>query len=559
MKRSGWFALLGIVSFSVLIRTIPLYEYSLWGMDCGEYFYYTHRWIETGGAYLSIDGWAQAYPFFPGMFILGGGFHLLSGIDLMRSMVFIPVVISALSPLFVFLVVHKIMDDWRPAVLSAFFFTSLPPIIYGYSQPRPETLGFFFMLLILSLSITSLERHKKTSVLMIIASLSLIVTHHLSTYFLILLFIGGIVSSKLWRRKKWKIDVLRTRLLILFLILTSLYWIFYSVPFGENRIKEALVFPSYTIVFMPFVFLVLLEFITKFRRKFDCKVPINLHDQDIKYFGIFSLITLLLVIPFIIYITIGTFPVRQIELGYTVLLYLPMIFLTLFVLPSRKLIKAFKEGPTLIGMVFFVIFSIILGIITQSSSLLPMRQFAFFLLVLSFLFGIGMFHFHTVLFNPNSNKMKTVVLGVIVMILVAYLVPLSYPSQERAGGYIEGVESEDMEAAFWMNHATTEKIAADHRLSGALFSVSNQEVTWTDGDEMYFSDNFSLALEDLRENNVSYIMWDEEMKRGAAIVPGQNPEPLNRTLMKRYHEEFHMVYKSEEVVVYSVDFDYKSF
>jgi len=477
----------------------------------------------------------------------------------MRSMMFVPVVISALSPLFVFLIVHRVMNDWRPAILSAFFFTSLPPLIYGYSQPRPETLGFFFMLLILSLNIASLEMHKKTSVLMILALFSLIITHHFSTYFLILLFIGGVAFSRLWRRKEWELDLIRTWLVVFFMIPTFFYWIFYSAPFGVGRIEGALGFPSYSIVFLPFIFLILLELLTKIRRRLDFTIPINLYKQDMKSFLIFSLFVFLLTIPVIIQMTLGTLPVRDIELGTTVLLYLPMVFLGLFFVSSRKIIKTFKEGPTLIGWFIFVIISMIVGFISQSSSLLPMRQFLFFLLIVSLLFGIGMYHFHGVLFNPNGDKIKTMVLGVIIIILVAYLVPLSYPSQERAGGYMEGVESEDMEAAYWLKHSTTGKIAADHRLSGALFSVSNQQVTWTEGQEMYFSENFSEALDDLRDNNVSYIMWDEEMKKGAAIVPGENPQPLNRTLMQSYHEKFHLVYRSEEVVVYSVHHDNESF
>ncbi len=528
-------------------------------MDSGEYLYYTHQWVNTGGAYLSIDGWGQAYPFFPGIFILGGGFHLLSGVDLIGSFMFVPVVVSALSPLFVFMIVHRVMNDWRPAILSAFLLTSLPPLIYGYSQPRPETLGFYLMLLILSLNITSLERHKKTSIPIVIALFSLIITHHLSTYFLILFFVGGIAVSKLWRRKEWKLDVVRTRLIIFFMILTFLYWIFYSIPFGERRIEGAFGFPSFTLVLVPFVFLVFLEFLTKIRRKFDFSISINLHKQDIRSFLIFSFLVLILITPVIVQITFGSLPVRDIELGTTVLLYLPMVFLGIFFVPSRKIIKALKEGPTLIGWFIFVMISMLVGFITQSSSLLPMRHFTFFLLTVSLLFGIGLFHFHGTVFNPNGKKRKTLVLGVLVIILVAYLIPLSYPSQERAGGYIEGVESEDMEAAFWIKHTTTGKIAADHRLSGALFSVSNQEMTWTEGNEMYFSENFSEALKDLRDNNVSYIIWDEEMKKGAAIVPGQNPEPLDSRLIQSYHEKFHLVYKSEEVLIYSVYYDYESF
>ncbi|MFW6145112.1 MAG: hypothetical protein ACOC55_06015, partial [Candidatus Natronoplasma sp.] len=206
MKRSGWFALAAIISFSLLMRTLPLYDYALWGMDAGEYLYYTQRWMESGGSYLSIDGWGEAYPFFPGIFILSGAFSSLSGADLTHSFNFTSVLISGLSPLFVFLIVHKLMNDWRPAILSSFYFAALPPLIYSYSQPKPETLGFFFLTFILALNVTLLREHKKVIVLMMMGVFALIITHHLSTYFLLLMLFGGFFVSRLWRSKEWPLD-----------------------------------------------------------------------------------------------------------------------------------------------------------------------------------------------------------------------------------------------------------------------------------------------------------------------------------------------------------------
>ncbi|MFW6141534.1 MAG: hypothetical protein ACOC53_03125, partial [Candidatus Saliniplasma sp.] len=65
MKNNSKVVLLSLISitlFSLFMRTIPLFRYSMWGMDCGEYVYYTGKWVSTGSSYLSIDGWGQAYP-----------------------------------------------------------------------------------------------------------------------------------------------------------------------------------------------------------------------------------------------------------------------------------------------------------------------------------------------------------------------------------------------------------------------------------------------------------------------------------------------------------------
>ncbi len=552
MKKSGWFALLAIISFSLLIRTLPLYEFTLWGMDCGEYMYYTHQWVKTGGAYLSIDGWGTAYPYFPGMFILGGGFHLLSGIDIIRSMVFVPVVISAFSPLFIFVIVHKVMDDWRPAIISTFFFTCLPPLIYAFSQPRPETMGFFFMLLCVSLVISHMEKNKKTALLIFFPLASLIISHHFSTYFFILFLLGGTSVSKLWRRKVRDIDGLKTYLLVSVFLLTAAYWVLYSTPFRENRIYQALFFPSYTVIIVPLVFILLIEFLAKKRRRYDFKVPINLHKQELKSFLIFGAIILIVALSILIYLIFWSIPGRDIEIGITALFYLPLVILFVFAVSSRKITKALKEGPTLWGWLIFVTFSALAGFISGSTSLLPSRHLAFFMVPTSIFFGIGLYQFRNIIFDPKASKRKTLSLGIIILLMAAFLIPLSFPSQERAGGFTEGVEFRDLEASFWIKESPDGKIATDHRMSAASFSVSNKNLTWTKGKEMYFSSDFDSADEDLKKHNVSYIMWDREMKEGAAVKVGENPKPLNDGLIDEYDRNFYLIYKSEECKIYAV-------
>ncbi|MFP4609121.1 MAG: ArnT family glycosyltransferase [Candidatus Aenigmatarchaeota archaeon] len=551
MKRSGWFALAAIISFSLLMRTLPLYDYALWGMDAGEYLYYTQRWMESGGSYLSIDGWGEAYPFFPGIFILSGAFSSLSGADLTHSFNFTSVLISGLSPLFVFLIVHKLMDDWRPAILSSFYFAALPPLIYSYSQPKPETLGFFFLTFILALNVTLLREHKKVIVLMMMGVFALIITHHLSTYFLLLMLFGGFFVSRLWRSKEWPLDRHRMVLFVFFLAATLSYWLFYATTFAGNRIKGALGFPSYFIIVVPFLVLVFLELLVKLRRRFDISMPVNVHKQDMKSFLVFIGVALLIIVPSILHVTFGTFPVRDIKLGTTVLVYLPVAVSALLGVSSRKIIKAVAEGPSVIGWFTFILLSVLGGVLSRSSSLLPMRHVTFLLLSVSILFGIGIVQFH-ILTNPKRDMKKTLILSLILFILLASVVPYSFPSQERAGGYTEGVEWEDMEAGFWLKGSTSRKTATDHRMSSAAFSVENKNLTWTEGDDMYFSSDLTEGKEDLRYHNASYILWDQEMLNGTATQQGQNPKPLDPELKKDYHDNFYRVYLSEECESYVV-------
>ncbi len=551
MKRSGWFALIAIISFSLLIRTVPLYDYTLWGLDCGEYIYYTNQWVETGGSYRSIDGWGKAYPFFPGMFIIGGAFSLLSGTDLIHSATFIPVLISALSPLFVFLIVNKLMDDWRPAILSTFFFTTVPPVVYAYSQPRPETLGFFFFAFILTLAVTTFRRNLKALLIMFLVLTSLIITHHMSVYFLLLMTLGGIFTSRLWRSCEWNVDKQRTLLFISFFLLTIVYWIFYAVPFGQRRIEGALGFPSYTIIAVPLLGLLLMDLVVRIRRRYDFKVPVNIHKQSIRSFIVFFIIASLIIVPVIVSMVLGTLPVRDIELGTTILFYLPIMILALFGLSSRKIIKTFNEGLSILGWFVFLILSLTVGTITQSSSLLPMRHLSFLLFVVAIFFGIGITQFQ-IMINPNNDLKKTAVLSLVIFIMVAAMIPITYPSQERAGGFTEGTEWEDVEAGFWIKGTTERKVATDYRMSTAAFSIGYTNLTRREGHDMYFNPDLNKAVSDLEEHDASYIMWDQEMLKGTITVQGENPSPFDSRLKSSYIENFYQVYLSEECEVYRV-------
>ncbi|MEF8874488.1 MAG: hypothetical protein V5A88_07460, partial [Candidatus Thermoplasmatota archaeon] len=273
------------------------------------------------------------------------------------------------------------------------------------------------------------------------------------------------------------------------------------------------------------------------------------HKQEMKSFLLLFTAVLLVIVTIMFYIAQGTFPMRDIELGNTVLLFIPIVILSMFGILSRKIIKATQEGPSIIGWFAFILLSLGLGFVFNSSSLLSLRHVSFLLLVTSILFGIGLVHFHLIA-NPKDNIKRTVIISLIVFILLASMVPLSFPSQERAEGYEEGGEWEDVEAGFWLKSSTTRKTATDHRMSAAAFSTGYKNLTWTDGENMYFSSNYSLALQELQEHNVSYIMWDEEMLNGTATETGQNPRPLNPELKRSYNENLYRVYLTEECEVY---------
>ncbi|MFW6072001.1 MAG: hypothetical protein ACOC6U_00715 [Thermoplasmatota archaeon] len=546
MKKSIWFALGAIISFSILIRTIPLFGNTLWGIDCGEYVYYTNQWVTNGRTYLSVDGWGQAYPYFPGMLIVSSSFHLLTGLPVTSSTMFVPVILSALSPLFIFLLAHKITRNKKPSLISALFFTVLPPVIYNYSQPKPETLGVLIFLFLLT-TIISLRDNDKVSLLLIISSFSLVLTHHLTSYFMILFLVGGFFLLSLWVNKRKSLERKRIYFYIFFAALTVSFWL--SVPtFRYNRLYEALIFPSYSIVIVPFLVLLFITLIAKFREKIEYFMSINLHEQDIKRFIMISLVTIIITIVILSAIAFGVFT-KEAEIGFSIYLYIPIMFLSLFSLFSRKIIKAYKEGPFVLGWLFFTALSVTAGLIFGSTSLRSIRHVSFFIIPLSLLFGIGIYQFYQV-YNPTFNKRKAVVFCGIILILIGLNLPFSYPSQNIISGYDEGTEWDDLETFYWIE-GYQGKIATDHRMSAVAFSIGIKNVTWTEGGSIFFSSSLEPAVTTLDELNVSYIVYDNEMKKGTYIEPGVKPKPFNNKLRIAYQENTYILYSSNKCKVLS--------
>ena len=88
-------------------------------------------------------------------------------------------------------------------------------------------------------------------------------------------------------------------------------------------------------------------------------------------------------------------------------------------------------------------------------------------------------------------------------------------------------------------------------MSAGAFSVGITNVTWTEGKPMFFSSKPDDAYRTMEKLNISYFVYDMEMKKGSAIEPGVTPKSLNDNLLKSYKEEMYILYSSKECKVFS--------
>lgn len=549
MKKSLWYGLSAVILVSLFLRSIPLFRHVLWGMDYGEYVYYTSQWISSGASHLCIDGWANAYPFFPGMFILGGSVYF-SGVPLFIAVQIPTLLLSSAVPLVIFILTHRITQDERMALMSAGFLAVLAPFVYNYSQPKPETLGFFLMLLILLMSMMISERKQKIIFLMLPASVALAFTHHFSSYFLILFLLGGSFMSVLLRKTISDPDKYRLAFFIFFTTTVFIYWLTSAPPFREGRLLGALGLPSYSILIIPYAGAALILLLPRFIGRLGIRPDIDVHKEGMVWLWIYSLILIVVIFVFLTYMYLYSIPGRDIELGSMVFYYIPLAFFGVFIMASSKFLWAYREGPHLFGWILFVSLSFLAGVITGSSSLLPMRQFAFLMMPSSILFGIGILRF-THIANPFGDLKKYAAISAVILLLFAWNIPLIYPSQDMTQGYTEATNWGEVEGGHWIRSNVEGRVAAEHRLSSAIFAVGYTNLTWTDGRAIYFSQYGDEALEEAHAMDLRYIYWSTKTLKGVTAEEGAHPDPFEPDLLEFYRQNLNLIYMGEETEIYA--------
>ncbi len=550
MKRSTILSIMGLFVFSLLLRTMPFFDFIFWGSDCGEYFYYSQRWIETGQFYTAIDGWGNAYPFFPGMYTFSGGLHLTTTIPLQITTVLFPAVLSSFTISFIFILVHSVTKKVRVSLVSALFLSILAPFVYNYSQPKPETVGFFVMVLLLIMTMRFTETNKKILYLMIPTSFALVITHHLTSYFFALFLFGGIFVSMMVRRKTRETDKLRLYFFIFFISLTLLYWMIFAPPFRDDRLLNALGAPSYSILSTPFILIALTFLLKIIRDRSDFRLSIQFEKESSRSVLLLSLPPVAVGIVLLLYSSFFNVPGTAITLGVSALLYIPLISFVVFIVPSRVPIRTYKNGLQIWGWLLFASLSFIAGVVTGSSSLLPMRQVVFIMLPVSILLGVGIVESFK-LFNPIGNRKKTIAILSLLILLFAWNLPFMYPSQDMMDGYQEGSDVNDIGTGYWLK-GVDEKIATDHRLSATVFSVNNKNLTWTDGYDIYFSPGLDEAYTEAEDMDVTYIMWDSVMKKGVMTTAQETAPPVNDELIDGYYGSSVLVYDNGDNVVFYI-------
>lgn len=531
---------------------------------------------ETGQLFPLYFGWGGSYNEFPVLYAVNNFAHKLTGIEILDLMPKLTPIFGGLSVLLFFFVIRKLTESKKIALLSTLFFAFMPFHVYQTSHASPLTMGHFFIMLSLLLFLKYRE-NTNYIIPLLISTMLLIMSHHLSTYFYLISIIGIVLfenaSVKGWT-STFKKDF---SYIVILSTLTFSYWAFVAKTVYQRFMSAGfsiggLRIESVYIIIIFYVAIFLLFFVgIKILRKINgyivkqkpiAKSPIKkLIIWIIFMLNIFikkrwpsrrSRLTMFFLVLFALLGAMLFFSIIEIPtLGFTftieaIIFSLPLATAVAFAATGMRYTWYIKNGLFLRGWLSAIAISFILMFIIRNNAILPHRHLEYLMAPIAILmvFGIGGIFsdpFFIGLFTNLKNKKdvyvnylsekvkiiyKSRLISIfIIIILVSSLAGTTYEVHKLLDRSWENISTEDVASFEWMNSSldkNTSVIASDHRLERMIesygFNTSEDEVI-----NLWSAENLSDYVDELlgvgrNYSKLTHIVIDNIMKNNGVHI-----------------------------------------
>jgi hypothetical protein len=559
MRRSTAAALVAILLVAMFTRLMPLTKFVYWGSDIGEYHSLTDRLIDTGYLGTDYSGWGKTYPYFPGFyFVVGGG--SMMGVDSNAALNLIPAILNSLAVLLVFLIAVRLFRDDRVGLMAAGVLAVAFPYIYTNSHPIPSAIGTVLFLASMALLVGPQKEVKKLAALLPLAA-AIVVTHHLSTYFLIIAVLMAIVfRSLLASNFRWRSVAIEALFLVALLALALPLWLVYATPFRESILGDLGAVPWWG----PFAalgvaavgWLVVVRLRRKSKWKFSPRYPSLRRAAAVFVLAImfvFALISLFTVVN-----VVGT----TIKVPPQDILYLsPFLVLMALAAPGRRPLDFARDGHKPTAWMAAFALSLFAGSYIGEQVLIPYRHVDFMMIPVALMVGSGIVLLHDLAF---TGKRGGIAVALIAAILIAGNMAVAYPPQEILAGYNEGTNSRSLTAMNWLPGHVSGLLAADHKASMLSFGYGGTNATWDTARETIFAANFSDARSEMLMVNspsgpkrVDYVLMNTDVRTGAQMFPWEPAAGLSDQAQAKFDRiPYQRFYDDGYTQVYWVNWGY---
>jgi 4-amino-4-deoxy-L-arabinose transferase-like glycosyltransferase len=551
-----------VLALAVAIRFWPLLQFSLWGSDSGEYFFLSSRLVGTGAISTDYGGWGFGYPYFPGMFLLTGEVRLLTGIPMLQAMQLAAPLAASLSVLVIFLITVRTFDDARAGLLAGAVLAVVTPAVYATSHPMPGSIGDMLALLCILLLLRSLES-RSALVALGLATAALIMTHHLSTFFVLVPVAFALLGRELVRqRTDRRRSAIEAGYLVCLLSGTMLYWYAYATPFRERVIPEGFGFSPWTVLAMGFAALLAIPLLVGLRRRLAPGVRYRPAFPSVRRVAMFTGAFIAAGAAVLAAIALMTTPGTSINIDdRAAYWFLPLLIVLALAIGGIGRSEFSRDGFFVELWMGAVAITLLFGIATNSHVLLPYRQTEYFIQPMAVLIGAGAVFLHDS-WNPDRKRAVSVLAAVALSALVAMCAVTAYPPREIMGGFEEGTASVEMDGVLWLREdgRPAELVATDHRLSSLVFGFSGLNASWDDARDTLHG-NLSEARAEMAGletpsglHAVTLVLLSPSIEAGAALTQWETARPLTGEALAKFSSEaFLKIYESNGVEVFRTD------
>lgn len=256
MNRSS---LLSILILGCLLRIFPLVGSSkvLWGDVVHDYLlmeiYNEKGYISTlpdlyafGQYHTTFTKWVYAYSSYPLVHTLGVIIHRLTTIPLFQLSTTLQVIFFIVQALIIYSITYNLFKDYNISSFAVFMFAIYPDLIYWGAQVGRMNMALTFLMMIVYCLIKLQSSNVKTTfqvqLIIVLLSLAIVVSHHLTTVVLIhMLIISYLLIILNYMLEKYYMNVANTNILkflykniiYILIILISFEFIFF-VMYNTN-------------------------------------------------------------------------------------------------------------------------------------------------------------------------------------------------------------------------------------------------------------------------------------------------------------------------------------
>ena len=529
--KSWYFWLFLITGIAIVVRSFPAWTNAAWGGDFGIYYGLTSRFVENQQIFNEYNGWGGMYNYFPVLYIFSAFGHWITGVDLLWVMPKIAPIFGGLTVFIFYFIVYDLTKRRDLALLSSMFLAVIPFHVYQTSHAAPLTMGHFFMMLSCYLFLKYMNQ-KKYLVPLMISTVFLIMSHHLTTYFFLItiFFIVVIKSIRVDLRTMYR-DV---AYVLVASALTFSYWMFIATPVFSTFMNNGLSISSYLVILLFYVSLFgcLLgiaamkkkkpDFIYTAKKTFTFH-PAHSRKRALIYFtaGFVFIFCAEIVFLFV------NFPVSGIRMKPLSILYsIPMLLFIGFGCLGVEYLKHVKNRWFFQAWLCAILSSFIYSLVTVNTTLFPDRHVEYLTVPACLFAAVGVMYFFRSREHKVSLSLKKQLsypsIQVLFVLVVCGLVFSNavavYPVYTSLEWMDESIPNETANAIDWIKDnldRNNTMVATDLRLSKMMWA-EGINATFEGTNDTWTCDTWvgCVADFDTEENHrmVTHVLIDDVMR-----------------------------------------------